>query len=197
MERELNLEVLVNMVYHTPSDINEHIPTLVEYASECSHITEMGVRAVLSTWAFLGAAPDMLVSYDIVEPSKWGGDIQHVYEVAKSYGLNFKFIQADVLKIEIDETDLLFIDTWHTYDQLKSELAKHAHKARKYIILHDTTSFEYKDEPNTSDNTWSTNRSSIAGLWPAVEEFLRINSDWVLHKRFTNNNGLTILKRIN
>jgi len=34
------------------------------------------------------------------------------------------------------------------------------------------------------------------GLWPAIEEFLKNNNDWVLHERFTNNNGLTILKKI-
>ena len=33
------------------------------------------------------------------------------------------------------------------------------------------------------------------GLWPAIEEFLEANSNWELHERFTNNNGLTILKR--
>ena len=33
------------------------------------------------------------------------------------------------------------------------------------------------------------------GLWKAVEEFLKNNADWVLHERYTNNNGLTILKK--
>ena len=34
------------------------------------------------------------------------------------------------------------------------------------------------------------------GLWPAIDEFLISNPEWVLHERFTNNNGLTILKKI-
>ena len=33
------------------------------------------------------------------------------------------------------------------------------------------------------------------GLWPAVEEFLENNSNWKLYKKFTHNNGLTILKK--
>ena len=37
----------------------------------------------------------------------------------------------------------------------------------------------------------------LKGLWPAVDEFLQNNPNWILHERFTNNNGLTILKRIN
>jgi len=35
------------------------------------------------------------------------------------------------------------------------------------------------------------------GLWPAVEEFLAEHpSEWALQHRYTNNNGLTVLKRV-
>ena len=34
-------------------DINEHLPILKRFSEECSHITEMGVRYMVSTWAFL------------------------------------------------------------------------------------------------------------------------------------------------
>ena len=190
-----DLEQIVNQIYTTPSDINEHIPTLIEYASECETITEMGVRAITSTWAFLGAAPNRLISYDIEDPSHYGSNIQVVYDVAAQYGLNFEFKQADVLKIEIEETDLLFLDTWHAYDQLKAELDLHSPKAKKYIIMHDTTSYESRDEPLTSENTFEGEKSTGKGLWPAITEFLEENDGWVLHKRYTNNNGITILKR--
>ncbi len=191
-----DLEQIINQIYLTPSDINEHIPTLIEYASECESITEMGVRAITSTWAFLGSAPKRLISYDMEDPSHYGSNIQIVYDVAKQYGLNFTFTKADVLKINIEETDLLFLDTWHAYDQLKAELEKHSSKARKYIIMHDTTSYEYRDEPLTSENTFEGEKSSGKGLWPAITEFLQSNPEWEIHKRYTNNNGLTILKRI-
>ena len=190
-----DLEQIINQIYRTPSDINEHIPTFIEYGSECDHITEMGVRAITSTWAFLGAAPKKLISYDMEDPSHYGSNIQIVYDVAKQYGLNFEFKQADVLEIEIEETDLLFLDTWHAYDQLKAELDRHNSKTRKYIIMHDTTSYESRDEPLTSENTFKGEKSSGKGLWPAITEFLESNSDWVMHKRYINNNGITILKR--
>ena len=48
-----------------PSDINEHLPTLKKYAKECEHITEMGVRWVVSTYALLMGKPKKLISYDI------------------------------------------------------------------------------------------------------------------------------------
>jgi hypothetical protein len=109
-------------------------------------------------------------------------------QLANENGTDFTFETADTRNLTIEETDLLFIDTWHVYDQLKVELELHADKARKYIIFHDTTSFEYIGETITGDTIYM-------GLWPAIEEFLEENSQWELHERYTNNNGLTILKR--
>ena len=193
-----NLEQIVNEIYFTPSDINEHIPTLVEYGSKCDHITEMGVRGIKSTWALLGSGPKKMISYDLRNPSEYGGDINMVYNVAKQYGIDFTFREADVLKIDIEETDLLFLDTWHAYKQLKSELLKHVNKVKKYIIMHDTTSYEFNDEQayEIIDNVLNTPELSQGkGLIQAINEFLQINNNWILHKRYTNNNGLTILKR--
>ena len=190
-----DLETKVNEMYSIPSDINEHIPALVKYGSECETITEMGVRAICSTWAFLGSGPKKMRSYDIQDPSNWGGDIQSVKDTAKAYGIDFDFILADVLKVEIEETDLLFLDTWHAYKQLKGELELHASKAKKYIVFHDTTSFAFKDE--TSYEVWGEDwKGEGIGIWRAIEEFLEANPEWKLVERFENNNGLTIIGRV-
>lgn len=191
-----DLEELVNKLHQTPSDINEHIPAIIEYGSRCEHITEMGVRWVVSTWAWLACGPKKLISYDLYNPNHRGADITPVEETAKAYGLDFEFREQDVLKIEIDETDLLFIDTWHAYDQLKEELKLHADKVRKFICFHDTTSYGTNDEPLGHENSWGK-KTSGRGIWAAIEEFLVEKKDeWVLEKRFTNNNGFTIIKRI-
>lgn len=192
----IDLEQKVNEIYQTPSDINEHIPAIIEYGQKCNHITEMGVRWVVSTWAWLACAPKKLIAYDLYNPSHWGADITSVEETAKAYNLDFEFRQEDVLKIEIEETDLLFIDTWHAYDQLKEELKLHSDKVRKYICFHDTTSFATKDEPLGHENSWGKPTSG-KGIWLAITEFLEENKDkWVLEKRYMNNNGFTIIKRI-
>jgi len=204
------LEKIVNFLYEYPSDINEHIPTLIKYGSECETITEMGVRWITSTWAFLGCAPKQLTSYDMRDPSTWdvGGNgenqniikrgynnLKEVYDVAEEFNLNFKFIQANVLEVDIEPTDLLFLDTWHSYKQLKAELAIHASKVNKYIIFHDTTTYATTDETNYEElgEEW---KAEGIGIWKAIEEFLKANPQWVLVERFTNNNGLTIIKKI-
>jgi cephalosporin hydroxylase len=183
-----DLEEVVNTLHQTPSDINEHFPAILKYGGECDHITEMGVRWIVSTWGWLACSPKKLISYDIADPSNWNSNIQDVYDTAEAYGLNFEFKLADVLKTEIEETDLLFLDTAHVYAQVKAELELHSNKVRKYICFHDTTSYEINGEDGVPGN----------GIWKAIQEFLDSHKEeWVIEKRFTNNNGFTIIKRIN
>ncbi len=176
------LEHMYNLKCSTPSDINEHLPTLKKYAEECDHITEMGVRWIVSTYALLMGKPKRMISYDINE-IVW----QPILDIVK-YDTDFEFRIANTLDLEIEETDLLFIDTLHNYNQLKGELTLHGNKSRKYIIFHDTTTFEWTGESYEG-------KVGELGLWPAIAEFLEENKNWELHERFTNNNGLTILKR--
>jgi hypothetical protein len=48
------------------------------------------------------------------------------------------YLGNNVLEVEIEETELLFIDTYHYYAQLKKELKLHAGKISRYIAFHDT-----------------------------------------------------------
>lgn len=80
---------IVDTLHKTPNDINEHMPTLVKYSKECDHITEMGVRGIGSTWAFLAGQPKRLVSYDQHDPIKFGGDISKVYDLAAENNIQF------------------------------------------------------------------------------------------------------------
>ena len=192
-----DLQKKVDELYLTPSDINEHFPAIIKYGQECDHITEMGVRSICSTWGWLACNPkDGLYSYDLYHPSTWQGDLQSVYDTAEAYEIKFKFTEANVLNIDIEPTDLLFLDTWHVYDQLKAELARHHKQVKKYICLHDTTSFAHHGEATTSHHDWHGELTQGKGLWDAVTEFLEeYSNEWELEHRFENNNGFTILKR--
>ena|SRR3990167_2728277 len=158
------------------SDIHEHLPVLKEYASKCESIVELGVREMVSTWALLAGRPKRMLAVDIVYPKEF--DVKEVEELCKKENIGFEFLEASSLEIEIPKCDLLFIDTIHTYEQLSKELKRHGDKVNKFIILHDTTSC--KEE-----------------LEPAIMEFIhnKINFKWAIHEVYTNNNGLTILKK--
>lgn len=167
----------------TPSDIHEHLPVLYELARECDHIIEMGVRSGVSTRAFL-RVDAKLISYDIETDQR----VVDLVNEARNAGKDSTFIEADVLKVDIEETDLLFIDTWHTYEQLKQELSLHGNKSRKYIVFHDTNTFGLKNEGGEANGT-------SQGLLPAIIEFVMSNPHWRFKKFLTNNNGLTVLER--
>ena len=178
---------LVNAKYQyfcsVPSDIFQHLPILKSYVEQCEYVIEFGVREIVSTWAMLAGNPKKMKSYDIEPPSKWGGDIDSVYSGSKECGIDYEFIIGDTTRIEIDECDLLFIDTLHEYDQMKKELELHENKVKKFLIYHDTISYRTKGE-----------RGGI-GIYPAILEFLKDNSHWYIESEYTNNNGFMILER--
>lgn len=192
------LETKFNSLCLSPSDINEHLPTIKEFASECENIIELGVRIPISTFALMMGKPKTLISVDILHPNHFGGghELNLAYECAKQENIEFSFILNDSVSFNFEKCDLLFIDTWHTYKQLISELITHQEKVTKYIILHDTTSYAYEDEANWAQSPESNFEGIVkTGLWPAVEDFLSHFPNWEVYKRYTNNNGLTVLRK--
>lgn len=186
-----------------PADINEHLPTLRRYAQECSTVLELGVRNIVSTWGFLmglaenGSPLKSYIGVDIGLPEEDILDL--AVKLTKENGIDFQFWQQNDMNIEIDETDLLMIDTLHIYAQLTFELEKFSPKISKYIIMHDTSeTFEFRDclsyMGDYSEYPASIDRTKH-GLWTAVEDFLNRHPEWTLHERYKNNNGLTVLKR--
>jgi hypothetical protein len=186
------------------SDINEHLPTLYRYATECEHITECGVRTVVSSYAFGHALRskenNKLILVDLVG----GNNVDRFIAECENENINAKFYRESDLTCPMEKTDLLFIDTWHVYGHLKRELERWNTYANKYIILHDTTvdgevgeSVRQKyDIPKQMLESGLSREEIERGLWPAVEEFLALHSEWKLKERYTNNNGLTVLARI-
>lgn len=161
------------------TDIHEHLPLLSMLTSECNHVTELGVGWAQSTRAFLNHDVE-LHSYEL---SPQPG-IPEFFEEAKNSGRNVTLHIADTRKVEIEPTDFLFVDSLHIYEQVQEELRLHANKAKKFIGFHDTTSYEFNGEFGGK------------GIWPAIQEFMDTHPEWEMVCRLTNNNGLTVLKRV-
>jgi hypothetical protein len=186
------------------SDINEHLPVLYEYTKKCKSVVECGVRGIVSSYAFgYGLKETPGNSLTMVDPV-FNGYMPIFINQCKAEGINARFFEQSDLDCPLVQTDLLFIDTWHVYGQLKRELARWHSSVNKYIIMHDTTVDEWKGE--TIRLGWNAEEQSKQfgipveeinkGLWPAVAEFLASHPEWKLEKRLTNNNGLTILARV-
>jgi hypothetical protein len=192
---------------NTVSDIHEHLPTLYEYATKCESIIELGVRKCVSTWSLIygllnnNSDKKSILVNDILECN-----IDELLDATKDLDVVVKYEWINDLELNIDNNvDLTFIDTWHIYGQLKRELNKFSAITNKYIIMHDTTVDAIEGE--TLRFNLDAEKQSIesgipveeikCGLWKAVEEFLENNQNWKLVQRYHNNNGLTILERIN
>ena len=196
-----------NYLSNTSSDINEHLPTLYNYATKCESIIELGVRGCISSWAFTyGLLNNNKSTKELFLNDLEKCNIDELLYITKDLDININYEWINDLKLQTRQNyDLTFIDTWHVYGQLKRELEKYSKITNKYIIMHDTTVDEvfgetircYLNAYEQSRITGFSIEEINRGLWPAVEEFLQDNKNWIIKERYTNNNGLTILERVN
>lgn len=183
------------------SDIYEHIPLLCNLCMECSSAIEIGVKNVVSTWGILQGLSESLltprsyVGIDLVMPED--NKLKRAKKLAEGNEISFQFLQANDMEIDIEPTDLLFIDSLHTYCHLTYELEKFSPKIQKYIAMHDTSWGDIDDPQYTGDYSEYPAEfdRSKKGLWRAVEDFLSRHPEWSLQARYHNNYGFTILTR--
>lgn len=168
-----------------PSDINEHMEVLYAYSRRCGHVTELGVRSVVATWAFLRGAK-IYRGYDMFKHPNM--------DIIPKVHDNAKVIIADVLEVDIEPTDFLFIDTFHTKTQLERELKRHAGKASKYIGFHDTCTYAIVGEA-PYEGMGGRGVDCGKGLSFAIDAFLLEHPEWKVVYKTDRNNGLTILDR--
>jgi hypothetical protein len=187
------------------SDINEHLQIIYEHAKKCESIIELGVRGCVSSWAFIyGLLNNNSNIKKILLNDLHSCDINELLYTTKDLDIEVKYEWKNDLDLVIKENvDLVFIDTWHVYGQLKRELNKFSVITNKYIIMHDTTIDEIYGELIRcgGDAIKESNITGIpveeinCGLQKAIDEFLLTNTEWKLKKKYINNNGLTILAR--
>eukprot|EP00933_Yihiella_yeosuensis_P037890 TRINITY_DN31889_c0_g1_i1.p1 TRINITY_DN31889_c0_g1~~TRINITY_DN31889_c0_g1_i1.p1 ORF type:complete len:386 (-),score=29.84 TRINITY_DN31889_c0_g1_i1:267-1424(-) len=195
-------------------DIGGHLMFLRTLAAResTSRIVELGTRKGSSTMAFLlgladqaqlsGSEPTFkastleLISYD-VEVFRYANIFR---EVAEMLGVSYSHRIQSSLEAQIPSTDILFIDTLHSYGQLRRELALHHHSVKNYIVLHDTETW--------ADEVYHEEEAQLRLLYPSwpeedfnqglrrgVDEFLQAHSEWKVIFHFENDNGLTVLAR--
>ena len=203
-----NIQNRYNRLCKKESDINEHLPTLYKYATQCESIIELGVRGVVSSYAFVyGLLNNNSSNKKILLNDIEQCNISRLLQLTNHLKIDIKYEWVNDLDLEIKENyDLTFIDTWHVYGQLKRELEKFSKVTNKYIIMHDTTIDEIdgetirRDDMNAEEQTLESGiplNEINKGLKPAIDEFLENNSNWKIKEVFTNNNGLTVLEKVN
>jgi hypothetical protein len=159
------------------SDISAHMSLLYFLARQCDSVTEFGTRECYSTSAFLLGC-DNVTSYDI----NIYNDIITLQKIVPQW----KFIQQDTTDpdFKIEPTDFLFIDSLHTYTQVKLELRQAAY-VKRWLGFHDTY----------SQGTKSLDVPGEEGIVLAINEFLAENDNWEVVYSVPFNHGLTILEK--
>jgi hypothetical protein len=176
----LSINDLYQQNVKTPSNIYKELEVINRYAQGCKHITEFGFGSGRSASALLAAKPEVFITYDIRPPNEPALQIE---ALAENDDITFIYKTTDTSKAEIEPTDLLFIDTYHTGDQLKAEL-KNAPKVRKFIMMHDIVIYGLRGEDDKTP-----------GLKDVLIDFLRHNSEWGLIEVIKERNGLAIIGR--
>ncbi len=162
------------------NDINKYAGLFRLLASECEHVTEFGVRNGISTGGFLSGRPRKYKAYDLIRRP----NIDMLEWTAKSLNVDFQFIEADTTRIEIERTDLLFVDACHRYSHVSKELLN-APKVRKYLVFHDTTECWERENGNPV---------YVEGIGRAIQELLA-QGEWFISSHYTEGSGLMVLSR--
>jgi methyltransferase family protein len=124
-----------------PSDIQQHLPRLRREAR--GTVLELGVRGGSSTVALLAGLEERggtlwSVDVDPASAAIFPGHHQWCFVLADSRD------ESPVLEAGLpDELDVLFIDTIHTYEQVRDELAVWGDRVVEggVILFHDTDSY--------------------------------------------------------
>lgn len=181
--RQLTLEDVYNQLVETPSDINEHLPTLVDLCkrTDAKTIIELGVRMATSTIAWLKGAED-------VDAQVWSVDVDTPPPLQHE---RWSFIPGNdldpfVVQSLPDDADIVFIDTNHEYQQTLDELNTYADKLRPggCFVLHDWA--VEKHEHHTTEQPPFPVKT-------AVEEFVEKSGGKL--ETWENNNGLAVIWR--
>jgi hypothetical protein len=197
---------MYNELCNRRSDINEHLPTLYRYAKQCESVFETGVRGCISSWALAKG----LLENEKSEKKLFLNDISPcnisgLLNSTRNLPIKIDYQWINNLQLELPySVDMTFIDTWHVYGQLKRELAKFSKVTNKYIAMHDTTVDAIRGEtirmgmngPQQSIESGFPLEEINCGLQKALDEFLAENTNWTIDACFTNNNGLTILRKL-
>lgn len=157
-------------------DLDKHLPKLRELATGCQTVVEFSKRREsLVAWAASGAK--RVVSYNLERDPL----VDRVAELCSNVQVSPR--TSDMVP-QIEECELLFIDSTHTEDVLTKELNKYHTKVNHYIVLHDTAIYGERGEDGQA-----------GGLRLAMRKFMRANPEWSVVYHTQDQYGLTVLSK--
>jgi hypothetical protein len=177
----------------TPTAISAHLPRLRALADGLALAVEFGVKRGASSSALLMGA-ERVVSYDVIATDE-------ARQLKRVAGERWDYRIADSRTADVPPSDLLFIDSLHSYEQVKAEL-EHADGVRRYLVCHDVSTFgEVGAVGETGRQAWTyvAGKGSVPadclGIRPAIDELMIRDDSWRIAARYTDSHGLLVLER--
>lgn len=190
----LTLESIYNDHAAGNTAISVHLPRLRALAEGLELAVEFGVKRGASSSALLLGA-DHVVSYDIASTPE-------ARELKRVAGDRWEYWIEDSRRADVPECDLLFVDSLHTFEQCRDELAVHGNKASKFLVFHDTQTFGTvgaEGESGRQKWTYAAGKGSVPldclGIRHAVDLFQIDNPQWRIAAAYPDSHGLLVLAR--
>jgi uncharacterized protein (UPF0305 family) len=207
------LEREYDRVSSTISDFIQNIVFIHDYAVKCVNILQLGMKDGTCTWALLKGLSDNTSNENkwmITCDKKSYPIVKKIQDISKEEKISFTFFEKNNLDIDIinndylkNGVDMIFINTWHVYGQLKRELEIYSRIVKKYIVIHGTDSYgeygeaieEHQNILKRSENSGIPVNEIVKGVKFAIDEFLENNkNEWVIDIIRSCGQGVTVLR---
>lgn len=182
LEQFYEMQCKIKELTEYPESISGHHAKLQKLANEkgVKVIKEVGcgVGVTLACLAF--ATPERLIAVDRL--SKVFAPYQRLFEKhALENGYEFEFKRADSLdSAEVEQCDLLHLDTIKNPHQITRELSIHSGKVAKYIVV-----------PGTA------NCGRESGVLAGIAKFITyMDQNWQIVEHSPHRRGYIVLKRV-
>jgi hypothetical protein len=190
---DIKLEEFYTRAFRAGRAISAHLPRLRALADGCDVAIEFGVKKGGSASALLLGAK-RVISYDIIETAE-------ARALQKIAGPRWDYRIEDSRAAVFGAADLLFVDSLHTYAQVKLELQLHAAKIRRWLVFHDSITFgSIGADGETGAHLWTYERGMTVpphamGIRPAIDEMMAADPSWRVVQHYTDSHGLLVLER--
>ncbi len=151
--------------------------TLRDLAAKCTHVTQIGIWGTPSRIALAIGTRGKFIDYSSAQRPEWS-------ELKQFMNDRFEGKELPANGLEIEETELLFIDTYHNEVETFNLLTKHSPKVQKYLVIHTTEIFG------------ETGDDGGPGVLPGLRLFVQANRVWTTIRQDRNNYGLLVLSRL-
>lgn len=160
-------------------DLDQHLELLRDLGSRVDQVTVITKRREAAL-GFLAGRPAELIVYDReVDPL-----YQRLQEWAETEAVHLSVTTLTDFDLPpIESTELLFLDTVHSAEQLRRDLAAHGAGVRRFLVIRGTGAFGERAEGDAEQ----------PGLLHALREWLRENPEWFVVHHTAEQYGMTVL----